>query len=151
MDQTGNQLAAGAETSPRSGKRLLPGAVIVILAAVTGAVWMARSGGHPLELGRPIDPNQAIDLAAALTWEGTATSGRLVISGQVGEVCRSAGCWFVLQEIKDGRLHEIFIDLKKYGAFTVRSDISGRRAVVSGELVGTAPDRVFVADGLRLE
>lgn len=150
MDQTGHQLAAGAETSPRTGKWLLLAAVIVILAATVSAVWMWR-GGHLLELGRPIDPNQAIDLAAALTSEEPATSGRLVIRGQVGEVCRSAGCWFVLQEIKDGTLHEIFIDLKKYGAFTVRSDISGRRAVVSGELVGTAPDRMFVADGLRLE
>ncbi len=61
------------------------------------------------------------------------------------------GCWLVLQEIKDGRLHEVFVDLKKSGGFTVRSDATGRRALVSGNLVGTGPDVTFEADGLRLE
>ncbi|MHC4446274.1 MAG: DUF4920 domain-containing protein [Planctomycetota bacterium] len=132
-------------------RRFFVGAAIVLLVAAGTAGWLSRSGRHPIELGRSFDPGQAIGLAEALASGGHAPSERLVIRGRVGEVCRSAGCWFVLQEIKDGRLHEVFVDLKKNGGFTVRRDATGRRVLVSGSLVGAGPDVTFEADGLRLE
>ena len=48
-------------------------------------------------------------------------------------------------------LYEVFVDLKKHGTFTVRGDVSGRNAVVSGKLVETDSNVTFEADGLRVE
>jgi len=114
------------------------------------AGWLFRSGEYPLELGRPCDPASSVGLAEVLTSHTQAHTDRVVIRGRVGEVCRSVGCWFVLQAVKEGRLYEVFVDLKKDGTFTVPADASGREAVVSGKLVGRPPDMTFEADGLRL-
>lgn len=137
----------GASSRSRFG---LIVAGVVILGACGIAGWLFQSGGYPLKYGRPCDPASSVGLAEILTPHPQAPTDRLVIRGRVGEVCRSVGCWFVLQEIKEGRLYEVFVDLKKDGTFTVPADASGREAVVSGKLVGTPPDVTFEADGVRL-
>jgi hypothetical protein len=57
----------------------------------------------------------------------------------------------VLQEIKDGHLYEVLVDLKKAGAFTVDVEALGRQALVAGEFVTEGADVTFDADGARLE
>lgn len=140
----------GNKPAGNARRAWIAGAVAIFLTAGVAA-WMSRSDDYPRELGAPIDQSRAVTLANALAAYRGGGDARVVIRGQVGEVCRSAGCWFVLQEIREGRLHELFVDLKKRADFTISGDVAGRWATVSGRLVGTGPDVTFEADGLRLE
>ena len=124
-------------------------AVFVLVAA--GAAWRFRPSGYPVVLGRTFDPVAALGVAQALDRQKTVPDERLVVQGRVSEVCRSAGCWFVLREIQDGRLYELFVDLKKNEQLSVRGDASGRLAFVTGKFVSSDFDIVFEADGVRVE
>ena len=75
----------------------------------------------------------------------------MTVSGRIGEVCRSAGCWFVLRGSSSGSLSEVMVDLKPRATFTVPHDVQGREAVVRGHLVGQKPDLRFDAVGLLVE
>jgi hypothetical protein len=75
----------------------------------------------------------------------------VTVSGRIGEVCRTAGCWFVLRDTSNGGVSEVLVDLKPRATFTVSQDVQGRKAVVSGYLVGQKPDLRFDAVGLLVE
>ncbi len=76
-------------------------------------------------------------------------TGTLVtVSGRVGTVCRSAGCWFTLQDLSGGQPVEIFVDLKRGATFTAPASLEGREVVVLGKLDGQAPDLRLDAVGL---
>lgn len=132
-----------------TGRAVLLAACFVLVA---GAIaWRYYAEDSPLELGRTFDPSGAVGLADILAAESSPPAGRTIIRGRIGEVCRSAGCWFVLQEIKDDHLYEVLVDLKKAGAFTVDIEVSGRQAIVAGKFVKQGADVTFEADGARLE
>lgn len=75
----------------------------------------------------------------------------VIVVGRILEVCASAGCWFVLEELDDGISSQILVDLKPSADFTLPSSVRGRRAVVTGTLHGTPPDRVVHGVSVRLE
>jgi len=125
---------------------------LVVLPAL--AAWIVSSGGcgpaPHRAWGETVDTNAAVPLSRVLT-EDTGDGAMVTVSGRIGEVCRSAGCWFVLQDTADGKAHELLVDLKPAASFTVPADVSGSDAVVRGRLVGSAPDRALHAVGLVLE
>lgn len=98
-----------------------------------------------------MDQAAAVPLSEILG-AGVSASGELVtVSGRIGEVCRSAGCWFTLMDATGERSDEIFVDLKAGASFTVSRHVQGRDAVVLGRLVGSAPDLQIQAVGLVVE
>ena len=105
----------------------------------------------PSELGEPFDPAHATPLSKLLTDDDVAHSGSVIVSGRIGSVCQSSGCWFTLQEAVDGKVYEIFTDLQASASFTVAPGVQGRKAVVAGSLVGKGPDLQLRAIGLVLE
>jgi len=86
-----------------------------------------------LDLRTPVDPKAV-----------------LVVSGRVREVCRTSGCWLVLEDASGGKAAELFVDLLPNAGFTVDPSIIGRTAVVSGYLAGEGPDLRVNALGLEL-
>jgi hypothetical protein len=121
------------------------------------AIWLALAlvaVGCPgdtkgrLVLGEPIDESRAIPLSRLLAADTVADPESVVVSGQVGEVCLSAGCWFVLTEVAEGRSYELLTDLKAGATFTVPSSVRGRSAIVAGRLVGEKPDLKLAAVGV---
>jgi len=117
------------------------------------AVCAACSGGGRREWGEPFDTSRAIPLAELLAAPADPAPGMVTVRGTIGEVCRSAGCWFVLQDPDPaaGEMREILVDLKGGADFTVPTSIRGRRAVVRGRLVGEAPDLRIDALALVVE
>ena len=75
----------------------------------------------------------------------------MTASGRIGEVCRSAGCWFVLQDAGESGSVEVLVDLKPRASFTVPRSVEGRPAVVRGTLVGVEPDLQLHAVGIAVE
>lgn len=148
---------ASQEFSTRSTRtravanRIVALTVGFIFLAAGFAVWRLVVGGYPLELGGPIDQTSAVGLADVLRSPEPITGERIVLRGRVGQVCRSVGCWFVLQEVTGDRLYEVLVDLKRDGTFTIPKDATGRTALVSGKLVGAGSDTKFEADGVRLQ
>jgi hypothetical protein len=118
------------------------------------AAWIAilPGCGDPRQAwGEDVDAAAAIPLSKLLSADVVASTEPVTVSGRIGEVCRSAGCWFVLQDTVDGRLHEVLVDLKPRAGFTVPTSIAGRSAVVRGWFVGEKPDLKLEAVGLELE
>lgn len=145
--------AAVAKGSPKAVRSRAPMviAVCVIAAALASGVWFFSSKDGAMALGRPVDVSEAISVSEALRLPTEGPGEAVVVRGRVGEVCRSAGCWFVLQEIEGGRLHEILVDLKRHAGFTVQPDVAGRTAIVAGTLITDGPNRVLDAVGARFE
>lgn len=113
------------------------------------ALVMGCGAPETTMFGQPVDAIAAVPLARAL--DSADENREIVVVGRIGEVCRSAGCWFVLQDSDDDRHVQVMVDLKPLADFIVPSDVSGRRAIVAGRLVGAAPDVELHATGLRLE
>jgi len=60
----------------------------------------------------------------------------VTVSGTIGKVCRSMGCWFYVADAEQ----MVLVDLKPVG-FTVPIDASGRPCVVEGRLYKDGSDR----------
>ena len=125
-------------------------ACAVALAVVTAVAWGCNRP-EDRTWGTAVDPAAAVPLAQFLADDDLDGSATVTVSGRIGEVCRAAGCWFVLQDTTDGKVHEVLVDLKPLANFTVPADVQGYQAIVRGRLVGTNPDWKFHAVGLRLE
>jgi hypothetical protein len=97
-----------------------------------------------------VNPADAVPLSELLSADVFDDAVVVTASGRIGEVCRAAGCWFVLQDTTDGKVHEVLIDLKPLATFTVPADVQGHEALVRGRFVGSKPDVKFHAVGLRL-
>lgn len=78
------------------------------------------------------------------------SSAPVVVSGRVKEVCRSSGCWLILEETRGGKVYELYVDLKPRADFTVAPDLIGRDAFVSGIVTGRKPDLQLEAEGLAV-
>lgn len=110
------------------------------LVAGCGARW-------PLALGQSVEAARAVPLARLMARGDLDGSPEVVVSGRVAEVCRSAGCWLVLDDAAAGKSWQLLIDLKR-GAFTVPAAVVGRQAMVAGTMRGHAPDLSLDATGL---
>ncbi len=97
-----------------------------------------------------MNPAEAVSLSEFLSADVFDDAVLVTASGRIGEVCRSAGCWFVLQDTTDGKVHEVLVDLKPLASFTVPAEVQGHEALVRGRFVGSQPDLKFHAVGLRL-
>ena len=122
---------------------------ILLFAGLVVLFGCSKAG--PRQFGSPVDRSAAVRLSELLANKDVDPSELQVVSGRIGNVCNSAGCWFVLQELKDGKVRDIYVDLKAGAGFTVPVDISGRPVVVSGYLVGEAPQRQLNAVGLVVD
>ena len=96
---------------------------------------MLAACGHsgPLASGQPVEASAAIPLSELLGADAPAPTEPVTVSGTISEVCRTSGCWFVLQEVKDGKLYELFTDLSTDAALSVPEAVRGRRTIGSGK------------------
>jgi hypothetical protein len=100
--------------------------------------------------GEVVDPAAALSLAQ-LPDAAAPAGDDVTVSGEIGEVCRSSGCWFVLRDVADGSLQELLVDLKPRADFTLPRSVLHHHAVVRGRLVGAGADRKLEAVGLRVD
>jgi hypothetical protein len=130
-----------------SALRLLRDLAILWLLA-----FMAGSCGRsvPLEYGQPVRVSSAIPLAQLLDGDLPASSELVVVSGRVKEVCRSSGCWLILEQSRNGKVYELYVDLKPRADFTVMPALIGRDAFISGIVSGRKPDLQLEAVGLTV-
>lgn len=126
--------------------RILPA---IFLASLIPLAACALAAGT--EWGEEVPASRAVLLSEILDSPRTASGTEVVVRGRIGEVCRSSGCWLVLQESVDGSFHEILVDLAPSAGFTVPQEVRGHTARVIGHLSGDAPDRRLIATGLALE
>ena len=116
--------------------------------------WLALvpgCGGEREAWGETVNPADAVPLSKLLSDNDIDPTEAVTASGRISGVCQSFGCWFVLHEVLDGKLHEVLVDLKPRAEFTVPSSVAGRDAMVRGWLVGEKPDLKLEAVGLELE
>jgi len=119
-------------------------AIVWLLGILAGSC--GRSG--PLEFGKPVPVSSSIPLAQLLDGNMPGSSAPVVVSGRVKEVCRSSGCWLILEQTRDGKVYELYVDLKPRADFTVTPALIGRDAFVSGIVSGRKPDLQLEAVGL---
>ena len=120
-------------------------------ALAAGALVIAGCGRESgRAFGEPVDPASAVPLSKLLAGERLDRAGPVAVSGRIGEVCRSAGCWFVLQDGEGADFVEILVDLKPAASFTVPANVGGRETIVKGRLVGEKPDLQINAIGVLL-
>ena len=128
----------------RPGRTFRTTAVAAAIAAIASGCSDGGSGAY----GEPVDEAAAIPLKDLMA-DLPANRQELVnVSGTIGTVCRSAGCWFTLRDLTGEEPVEIYVDLKGGAAFIVPAAIEGRRAVLVGRLVGELPDLAIHAVGL---
>jgi len=75
----------------------------------------------------------AVAVEAVMAEQALYVGKEVVVSGTVHAVCQQAGCWLTLQSLQ-GDLMRVEVACTEDGAyaFTVPTDISGRRAVAQG-------------------
>ncbi len=111
----------------------------------------ACDSSPPEALGEAVDTSQTVSLAELLSESDIPTGSQVVVSGSVVQVCRSAGCWFVLGQDIGEEHHELYVDLKPAASFTLGTTAQGRRVTLQGLLTGTPPDLELHASGLVFE
>lgn len=122
---------------------------VALAVATAAAAGCNRAEGRTW--GEAVDPAEAVPLSELLSADVFDDALAVTAAGRIGEVCRAAGCWFVLQDTSGAKVHEILIDLKPLADFVVPADVQGYQALVRGRFVGSKPDLKFHAVGLRLE
>jgi len=122
-----------------------------ILLCTSTALVPGCGGEGRVELGNALDESAAVALAELLREGRVTPPAPVVVSGRVGEVCQSSGCWFVLQDGTGDSFREVFTDLKSAASFAVPRHIGGRDAVVAGRLVTRDGNLQLRATGLVLK
>ena len=132
----------------RPGCRTLrTAAIAAALAAIASGCGDGGSGAY----GEPVDEAAAIPLKELMADLPANREELVTVSGTIGTVCRSAGCWFTLRDLTGEEPVEIYVDLKGGAAFTVPAGIEGKSAILAGRLVGEQPDLAIHAVGLVVE
>lgn len=121
--------------------------IAAVAAALAGIAPGCGDGGSGA-YGEPVDEAAAIPLKELMADLSANREGPVTVSGTIGTVCRSAGCWFTLRDLTGEEPVEIYVDLKGGAAFTVPTGIEGKRAILAGRLVGEQPDLAIHAVGL---
>ena len=128
----------------RPGWRIRTTAIAAVLAAIASGCSEKGSGAY----GEPVDEAAAIPLKDLMAELPANRGESITVSGTVGTVCRSAGCWFTLRDLTGEEPVEIHVDLKGGADFTVPAGIEGKSAILAGRLVGEKPDLAIHAVGL---
>jgi len=127
----------------------------MLAALLVGSMQLVLPGcGSPerQEFGEPVDVARSRPLAQVLEAHRSTDDGvSAVVTGEIGEVCSTSGCWFALRDMKDDKVYELLIDLKGSADFTVPQSVRGRAAIVQGTIVGDKPDLKLMAVGLVVE
>ena len=118
------------------------------IATVFAGSASACSGGGSEAYGEPVDEAAAIPLKDLMKNIPANREDSLTVSGTIGTVCRSAGCWFTLRDLTGEEQVEIFVNLLGGATFTVPTRTEGKSAVLVGKLVGEKPDIAIHAVGL---
>ena len=86
---------------------------------------------------------QALEARASPLSELTpaAAGTDVVVSGTIGRVCQTMGCWFYLTE----GAAMVYVDLEQGSRFTVPLDSTGKRAVIEGAYKADGGDARLVA------
>ena len=144
-------------TSPSSSRSTMPTCATrlawpilrttAIVAALAGLVSGCSEGGSGA-YGKPVDEAAAIPLKDLMADLPANREESLTVSGTIGTVCRSAGCWFTLRDLTGEEPVEIFINLKGEATFTAPTRIEGKSAILVGKLLGEKPDLAIHAVGL---
>jgi len=138
------EVLIASNLSPGTGRlRFLCG---TLLAGSVLAAGCGRDG--TIEFGGPVEAGAALTVAEVLD-PSHAEGEEVVVTGSISEVCRSAGCWFVVRQVAGGRNHEVLVDLEAR-TWRVPRSVQGRTALVAGRLVGETPDRRLVATALEI-
>lgn len=143
--------APATARSKGAGRGVWIGVALLAAVAIAATVWLLWPRPYPIDLGQPVDATRAVGVAEALQVADPSHSESIVVRGRISEVCRSAGCWFVLQEVSGGRLYEVLVDLKRRADFTVRPEVLGRTAIVTGSRVVDGANTVVEAVGAHIE
>lgn len=152
------QVSPGPPTGENAGARIplmIPGSLFhragwTILVGLMATCSACFDPG-PQTYGEPVDSERVVALHDLLSEPRPIAGSMVVVSGSIGQVCRSAGCWFVLQEDLEGEHYELYVDLKPAASFTLDQAASGRRAILRGRLAGSFPDIELHANGLAFE
>ncbi|MBD89723.1 MAG: hypothetical protein CL940_05270 [Deltaproteobacteria bacterium] len=75
------------------------------------------------------------------TLQATDAGTDVVVSGTIGRVCKTMGCWFYLTEGEA----MVYVDLEQGSRFTVPVDSTGKRAVIEGAYKAEGGDARLVA------
>ncbi len=126
-------------------RRAASGTILVLLLMVAGC---GRT--RPARWGEATDSPTVVPLSRALEDYDPSNQRDVTVSGRITDVCKSSGCWFVLQDFSKGRDYQLYVDLTHGATFTVPPDIQGRLAIVKGRIVGQKPDLKLYAVGLRV-
>ena len=118
------------------------------VAAVLAGIASGCSEGGSVAYGEPVDEAAAVPLKDLMADLPANREELVTVSGTIGTVCRSAGCWFTLRDLTGEEPVEIFVDLKGGAAFTVPAGIEGKSAILAGRLAGEQPDLAIHAVGL---
>ena len=101
------------------------------------------NGGETSLFGQDFDDSQSITVDELMPKLAEVDSLEVTVTGPVGAVCQSKGCWMDLLS-SDGT--ELFVEFKD-GAFTMPSDIVDRVVVITGMAY---VDRISVEEQINL-
>ncbi len=123
---------------------------ILCTAAIVAILSGFASGcsGGPEAYGESVDESAAIHLKDLLANVPASREETITVSGTIGTVCRTSGCWLTLRDLTGEEPVEIFVDLQPGATFTVPTRVEGKSAVLVGRLVGEEPDLAIHAVGL---
>jgi hypothetical protein len=121
-------------------------AAVAAIVVLLGGCGRAR----PARWGESVDSPNVVPLSRALEDYDSLSQRDVTVSGRITDVCKSSGCWFVLQDFSKGHDYQLYVDLTHGATFTVPPDVQGRLVVVKGRIVGQKPDLKLYAVGLRI-
>lgn len=150
-------LRRSSRRHPRMRAHIGRAGIAAAVAVVVGILAIGCTRGADADPSAQFGDPDSVDSAARVSIHEAGSSTAMadgegvIVVGRILEVCASAGCWFVLEEQRDGISSQIFVDLKPSADFTLPSSVRGRRATVTGTLHGVPPDRVVHATSVSLE
>lgn len=127
----------------RLAGRIIRTAAIVALLAGFASGCSGRSEAY----GEPVDETAPIPLTDLLADLPANRQASITVSGTIGTICRTSGCWLTLRDLTGEEPVEIFVDLQG-AAFTAPTGSERKNAILVGKLVGEEPDLVIHAVGI---
>lgn len=127
----------------RLAGRILRTAAIVALLTGCGSGCSGRSEAY----GEPIDETAPIPLKDLLADLPADREESITVSGTIGTICRTSGCWLTLRDLTGEEPVEIFVDLQG-ASFSAPAGSELKNAIIVGKLVGDEPDLAIHAAGL---
>jgi hypothetical protein len=116
----------------------------IAVAAVLSLVQTPQASGKDRVYGKPLDAQaaQAVALPALFAKTGEYAEKRVIVEGQIGQVCQTSGCWIT---ITDGT-NQLFV---QFYDFTVRLK-PGTKVKASGQIRVRNRAPYLAASGLEV-